>query len=69
MFGLQVVATPGHTAGHVAVFDPDGGVLVAGDALINDGGLSGSNPRFTEDERAAAESVRRDAGLELDRGQ
>ncbi len=64
VFGLQVVATPGHTAGHTAVFDRDGGVLVAGDALNNDGSLSGSNPRFTEDQRAAAESVRKLAALE-----
>ena len=33
VFGLQIVATPGHTAGHVATFDPDSGVLVAGDAF------------------------------------
>jgi glyoxylase-like metal-dependent hydrolase (beta-lactamase superfamily II) len=58
VFGLQVVATPGHTAGHVAVFDTDSAVLVAGDALGNDGGLTGSNPQFTEDEAAAADSVR-----------
>ena len=46
VFGLQVVATPGHTPGHVAVFDPDSGVLVAGDALTNtiDGVLSGFAP-------------------------
>jgi glyoxylase-like metal-dependent hydrolase (beta-lactamase superfamily II) len=64
VFGLEMVATPGHTAGHVSVFDRDGGVLVAGDALNNDGRLTGSNPRFTEDERAAAESVRKLAALE-----
>jgi glyoxylase-like metal-dependent hydrolase (beta-lactamase superfamily II) len=64
VLGLRVVATPGHTAGHVAVFDPGTGVLVAGDALNNDGRLSGSNPQFTEDERAAADSVRKLADLE-----
>lgn len=64
VFGLQVVATPGHTAGHVAVFDPGTRVLVAGDALNNDGRLTGSNPQFTEDERAAADSVRTLADLE-----
>lgn len=64
LFGLQVVGTPGHTAGHLAVFDPDTGVLVAGDALANQGQLSGSIPQFTEDEAAAAESVRKLAALE-----
>ena len=57
VFGLQVVATPGHTAGHLAVFDEDTGVLVAGDALTNEGRLAGSNPQFTEDQAAAAASV------------
>ncbi|HET6654404.1 MAG TPA: MBL fold metallo-hydrolase [Nocardioides sp.] len=63
VLGLRIVATPGHTAGHLAVFDEDTGVLVAGDALNNDGQLSGSNPQFTEDGTAAAESVRVLAGL------
>ena len=63
VLGLRIVATPGHTAGHLAVFDEDTGVLVAGDALNNDGRLSGSNPQFTEDAAAAAESVRVLSGL------
>ena len=58
MFGLSIVATPGHTAGHVSVFDGVGGLLVAGDALATVGGpLAGSNPQFTEDAPAAAASV------------
>ena len=64
VFGLQIVATPGHTAGHVAVFDADTAVLVAGDALNNSDGLTGSNPQFTEDEAAAAASVRKLADLQ-----
>ena len=64
VFGLQIVATPGHTAGHVAVFDADTAVLVAGDALTTTDGLTGSNPQFTEDEAAAAASVRKLARLE-----
>jgi glyoxylase-like metal-dependent hydrolase (beta-lactamase superfamily II) len=59
VFGLQVVATPGHTPGHVAVFDPDTKLLVAGDALTNQGQLTGANPSFSEDMDAAAESVRK----------
>jgi glyoxylase-like metal-dependent hydrolase (beta-lactamase superfamily II) len=59
VFGLQIVASPGHTRGHVAVFDSDTGVLVAGDALNNTAGLAGSNPEFTEDGDAAASSVRK----------
>lgn len=63
VFGLQIVGTPGHTAGHLSVFDEDTGVLVAGDALGNDAALTGSNPEYTDDEAAAAESVRKLAAL------
>ncbi len=58
VFGLRIVATPGHTAGHIAVFDEAGGILVAGDALGTSGGtLAGSNPSFTEDAAAAKSSI------------
>ena len=63
VFGLHVVATPGHTAGHLAAFDADTGVLVAGDALTNTDGLTGSNPQYTEDKKAAVASVRKLARL------
>lgn len=63
VLGLQVVATPGHTAGHLAVYDSDTGVLVAGDALTNTNGLTGSLPEFTENSTAAADSVRKLARL------
>jgi glyoxylase-like metal-dependent hydrolase (beta-lactamase superfamily II) len=61
--GLQIHTTPGHTAGHISIFDQDTGVLVAGDALTNEGRLAGSNPQFTEDEAAAAASVLKMAKL------
>jgi glyoxylase-like metal-dependent hydrolase (beta-lactamase superfamily II) len=58
VFGLRIVATPGHTVGHVAVLDEVGGILVAGDALGTTGGtLAGSNPSFTEDADQAKASV------------
>lgn len=65
VFGLHVVTTPGHTPGHVAVFDADAAVLVAGDALTNtiDGDLGGSLPEVMEDQAAAADSVRKLAAL------
>jgi glyoxylase-like metal-dependent hydrolase (beta-lactamase superfamily II) len=37
---LQVVATPGHTPGHVAFFDTRDGALIAGDAFATHGGLA-----------------------------
>ena len=64
VFGLRIVATPGHTAGHIAVLDEAAGVLVAGDALGTSGGtLAGSNPQFTEDEAQARASVAKMAAL------
>ena len=58
VFGLRIVATPGHTLGHVSVLDEVGGILVAGDALGTVGGvLAGSNPQFTEDAAAAKATI------------
>ncbi|HEU4323480.1 MAG TPA: MBL fold metallo-hydrolase [Roseiflexaceae bacterium] len=37
---LLVVATPGHTPGHIALFDPRDGSLVAGDALQTRAGVA-----------------------------
>ncbi len=58
VFGLQIVATPGHTAGHIAVLDPIGGILVAGDALnTSDGNVTGPNASFSADMTTAMASV------------
>jgi glyoxylase-like metal-dependent hydrolase (beta-lactamase superfamily II) len=37
---LEVVACPGHTPGHIALFDPRDGTLYCGDAMITIGGLA-----------------------------
>lgn len=37
---LRVVSTPGHTPGHLALFDPRDGSLIAGDALQTQGGIA-----------------------------
>lgn len=37
---LHVIASPGHTPGHVAYWDPRAGVLLAGDAYSTKGGTS-----------------------------
>jgi glyoxylase-like metal-dependent hydrolase (beta-lactamase superfamily II) len=69
VFGLQIIATPGHTAGHISVLDPVAGVLVAGDALVGaaDGGrVAGPDAAFTADMDMAIESVRKLADLEFD---
>jgi glyoxylase-like metal-dependent hydrolase (beta-lactamase superfamily II) len=66
VFGLRMIATPGHTAGHLSVFDPAGGLLVVGDALTNDGGLAGSTAQFTDDMDAANQSIKKLAGLDAE---
>ncbi len=72
--GMSVVETPGHTPGHISVFDPASAVLVAGDALNGVGsgvetivdGVGGPNPRFTADMAAAVASVSKLAALSPD---
>lgn len=65
IFGLQIIGTPGHTAGHVSVFDPSTGVLVAGDALRATSGLEGPDAKYTADMAQAAASVRKLAALDI----
>ncbi|MEU4419815.1 MBL fold metallo-hydrolase [Actinoplanes sp. NPDC024001] len=65
VFGLRIIGTPGHTAGHVSVFEPATGVLVAGDALRNENGLEGAAPQYTEDPDKAAVSVKKLAALDV----
>jgi glyoxylase-like metal-dependent hydrolase (beta-lactamase superfamily II) len=63
IFGLRIVATPGHTMGHVSVYDEAAMTLITGDAIMNVGSLQVSPPQFTTDNALAAESVRKLAGL------
>ena len=64
VFGLQIVGTPGHTAGHISVFDPVGSALIVGDAAANVGGtVLGSTSPFTRNVAQAHESVRKMAAM------
>jgi len=65
--GLEVVFTPGHTAGHCSFLLPSRRVLFAGDsagALMGRVGLPLG--MFTEDMARAKESVRKLAGMDFD---
>ena len=66
---MMVVETPGHTPGHLSLFFPEEGLLVAGDALVADGEepLSGPKPEFTLDMDRALESVEALANRDVDR--
>ena len=60
VFDLQIIETPGHTAGHISVLDAAAGVLVSGDALIGaNGGVSGASAAFSDDMTLANASVRK----------
>jgi glyoxylase-like metal-dependent hydrolase (beta-lactamase superfamily II) len=64
VFGLEMLATPGHTAGHMAVIDHGVGLLVAGDAIFSeDGGVIEGPPRFFEDIPRSRETIRELARL------
>jgi glyoxylase-like metal-dependent hydrolase (beta-lactamase superfamily II) len=64
VFDLQIVTTPGHTAGSVSVLDSVNGVLVAGDALgTADGKPVLPSSRFTADMDEAGRSIVKLGGL------
>ncbi|MDH5420994.1 MAG: MBL fold metallo-hydrolase [Acidimicrobiia bacterium] len=66
VFELRVIATPGHTPGHISLLDESAGILVAGDSLNGtDGtGLTGANPQYTPDMATANESIAKMAGFD-----
>jgi glyoxylase-like metal-dependent hydrolase (beta-lactamase superfamily II) len=68
VFGLRMIATPGHTPGHICVFDPAGSLVILGDAMNNVGNqLSGPNPKYTADMGQAHQSVKKLAKLKFQR--
>ena len=67
VFDLRIVATPGHTPGHIAVLDEALGVLVVGDALTTTDGRPTSYPMgSTEDIEEAQRSVAKLAALDFE---
>ena len=67
VFDLRIVATPGHTPGHIAVLDEALGVLVVGDALTTTDGRPTSYPiGSTEDIEGAHRSVAKLAALDFE---
>jgi len=67
VFGLEIIGTPGHTPGHIAVLDAASGFLVAGDSLNEANGMIvGPNPNFSSDHDDALDAVRKLATREFD---
>ncbi|MGD9893783.1 MAG: MBL fold metallo-hydrolase, partial [Dehalococcoidia bacterium] len=68
LFGLRVIATPGHTPGHISLLDPELSTLLTGDALFTQNDiLSGSPERFNADTAQANQSSRRLGELTFER--
>jgi glyoxylase-like metal-dependent hydrolase (beta-lactamase superfamily II) len=64
--GVRVIATPGHTPGHMCLYHERTRTLIAGDALTaNDGQLMGPNEGATPDMPTASQSVRKLAELDV----
>jgi glyoxylase-like metal-dependent hydrolase (beta-lactamase superfamily II) len=64
IFGFEMLPTPGHTPGHMAVIDHQAGLLVAGDAIFSEGGGVVEGPeRFFNDVAQSRDSIRALAAL------
>jgi glyoxylase-like metal-dependent hydrolase (beta-lactamase superfamily II) len=65
--GLRVIHTAGHTPGHIALYLPERGVVIGGDALQQRAGrLIPPARAFTADWPQALRSIHRLAALEFD---
>ena len=64
MGGLQAIATPGHSLGQMAFWQPQQGVLICGDTMMNMIKLTLPFDAFTTDMRLARESVAKVAQLQ-----
>lgn len=67
VFGLRVVATPGHTPGHICLVDETSQLLIAGDALVeSNGAIAGAPEQFTDDLALSISSVKALADWDFD---
>ena len=65
--GINILHTPGHTAGHISLHLPQKKTLIAGDAIVSAGEHLVVSPTYlSSDQEAAAESVRRLIAMNLD---
>lgn len=65
--GAVVIATPGHTPGHIALYLPGSKTLIAGDSMVAENGvLEGPRERATPNMPQAMESIRRFLDVDID---
>lgn len=57
--GLKVIYTPGHTRGSISLLDEAHSLLIAGDALRNEGGLSPMSDEYNVDPKQHRESIKK----------
>ncbi len=64
--GIQIIDTPGHTAGHISLYIPSIKTLIAGDAVvIEDGKLNIANPQYCSDLEEAIRTVQELQNVEI----
>ena len=64
MGGLRVIATPGHTPGHISFWQPDRRVLFCGDVIAASLGMRLPSPTWTVDMDENRRSIKRLAALD-----
>ena len=65
--GLTCVHSPGHTAGSVALYDPNRRILFSGDTLgFDEGHVHGPREEFSEDMKLVKNSIITLSGLDYD---
>ncbi len=65
--GLRVVATPGHSPGQIAFYQPERKIIILGDTLMHlFGGLRLPLPMFTADMDEAKRSIKKVAALDIE---
>jgi glyoxylase-like metal-dependent hydrolase (beta-lactamase superfamily II) len=66
-FDLQIIDSPGHTAGPICVLDRTAGILVTGDARVGSpNGVGPPDASFSEDITAAMASVAKLGGFDYE---
>jgi len=65
--GMDILSTPGHTPGHISVYLREFKTLIAGDALVLEGGRLSIDAAHTLDMQAARQSVAQFLDLDIQR--